>query len=50
MSQFIYNFPANGYLDCSCSFLSSVMNALNYEYSHMYHLVHMTKSLYIKNM
>ena len=46
MSQFIYNFPVN--LDCFCSFLSSVMNALKYEYSHMYHLLHMTKSLYIK--
>lgn len=43
----IYNFPVNS--DCSCSFLSSVMNALKYEYSHMYHLVHVTKSLYIKN-
>ena len=48
MSQFIYNFPVN--LDCPCSFLSSVTNALKYEYSHMYHMVHVTKSLYVKNI
>lgn len=48
MSQFIYNFPVN--LDCPCSFLSSVTNALKYEYSHMYHKVYVTKSLYVKNI